>query len=92
MKTFAIFFKKNNAFIMNNELLKSNIWINQLTGLLRNSNFHIEFYFKSFIVTKHGLFKVIKHGLKNEIIKLNVIFFWVKLLSYGTYEFSKDQN
>jgi hypothetical protein len=90
MKTFANYYFLNNAFIMNNELLKSNIWTNQLTRLLRNSKIHIEFYFKSFIVTKHGLFIVIKHGLKNEIIKLNVNF--LKLLSYGTYEFSKDQN
>ncbi len=35
--------------------------------LLKNSGFHIEFYSKMFIMTKHGL--------KNEIIKLNVIFF-----------------
>jgi hypothetical protein len=51
---------------MNNELLKSNIWINQLTRLLRNSRIHIEFHSKLFIVTKHGL--------KNKIIKLTVIF------------------
>jgi hypothetical protein len=75
MKTFVKLFFEINAFIMNNELLKSNIWTNQLIRLLRNSNFHIEFYFKLFIMTKHGLFMVIKHGLKNEIIKLNVNFF-----------------
>jgi len=73
MKTFAELFFQNNAFIMNNELLKSNIWTNQLIKLLRNSNFHIEFYSKLFIVIKHELF--IEQGLKNEIIKLNVNFF-----------------
>jgi hypothetical protein len=55
---------------MNNELLKSNIWINQLTRLLRNSRIHIEFHSKLFIVTKHGL--------KNEMIKVNVKSFLVK--------------
>ncbi len=58
---------EKNAFIINNELLKSNIWINQLIRLLRNSKIHIEFHSK--------LFKVTKHGLKNKIIKLIVKFF-----------------
>jgi hypothetical protein len=76
MKTFAKLFFENNAFIIHNELLKWNIWTNQSNRLLKNSRIDIEFYFKLFIVTKHGLFIVIKHGLKNEIIKLNVFFFW----------------
>jgi hypothetical protein len=51
-------------FIMNIELLKSNIWINKLIGLLNFLKIHSEFYSKLFIMTKHGL--------KNEIINLNV--------------------
>jgi len=38
--------------------------IDQLIRLLKKSSFHIEFHSKLFIV--------IKHGLNNEIIKLNV--------------------
>jgi hypothetical protein len=63
MKTFAQLFFENNTFIINHGLL-----INQLIGLFKNSRIHIDFHSKLFIVTKHGL--------KNEIIKLNVIFFW----------------
>jgi hypothetical protein len=44
--------------------------INQLVGLLKNSKIHIELHFKLFIR--------IKNGLKNEMIKLNVNFFFVK--------------
>jgi hypothetical protein len=55
-----------------------------LIGLLKNSRIHIEFYFKLFIV--------IKHELKNEIIKLNVKSFFVKPSPYGRYEFLKGQN
>ncbi len=43
------------------------MWTSQLVGLLRNSNFHIEFHSKLFIRTKNWL--------KNEMIKLNVNFF-----------------
>jgi hypothetical protein len=39
-----------------------------LISLLRNLNFHIEFHSKLFIMTKHGS--------NNEIIKVNVNFFW----------------
>ncbi len=67
VKTFAQLFFENNAFIINSGLLKSKIWSDQLTRLLRNSRIHIEFHSKLFIV--------IKHGLKNEIIKLSVSFF-----------------
>jgi hypothetical protein len=70
MKTFLQLVFENNAFIINNELLKSNIWTNKLIGLLKSSRIHIEFYSKLFIVTKHGL--------KKEIIKLNVKSFFVK--------------
>jgi len=49
---------------MNSGILQSNIWTNQLIELLKNSNIHVEFYSKLFIMTKHGL--------KNGIIKLNV--------------------
>jgi hypothetical protein len=55
MKTFVQLFIENNAFIMNNGLLKSNILINELIGLLRNSRIHIEFYSKFFLMTEHGL-------------------------------------
>jgi hypothetical protein len=40
-------------------------------GLLRSSNFHIEFHSKLFIRTKNGL--------RNEMIKLSVKSFFVKL-------------
>jgi hypothetical protein len=40
-------------------------------GLLKNSRIHIEFCSKLFIMTTHKL--------KNEIIKLNVKYFFVKL-------------
>jgi len=60
---------QNNAFNMNSGFLQSNIWTNQLIELLRNSKIHLEFYSKLFIMTTHGL--------KNEIIKLNVkSFLW----------------
>jgi hypothetical protein len=70
MKTFAQLFFENNAFIINNGFLKSNIWTNKLTRLLKNLKFNIEFYSKMFIV--------IKHGLKKEMTKLNVKSFFVK--------------
>jgi hypothetical protein len=70
MKTFAQLFLENNAFIINNELLKFKIRIGQLIRLLKNSRIHIEFHFIFFIMTKHGL--------KNEIIKLSVKSFLVK--------------
>jgi hypothetical protein len=54
-------------FIMNTRLLKSNIWTNKLIGLLKKLKIYNELYSKLFIV--------IKHGLKNEIINLNVNFF-----------------
>ncbi len=63
----AQLFFENNTFIINSEHLNSKICIDQLIKLLKNSRFHIEFYSKLFIM--------IKHGLKNEIIKLNVNFF-----------------
>jgi hypothetical protein len=45
--------------------LKSNIWINKLIGLL----------VKKLIVNHIPIFFLVtKHGLKNEIINLNVIF------------------
>jgi len=46
---------ENNTFIINNEHFKSKIWTDQLIKLLKNSRFHIEFYSKLFIMTKHGL-------------------------------------
>jgi len=60
----------NNAFIVNNGLLKFKIWIGQLVGLLRNSRIHIEFHSKLFIGTNHGF--------KNKIIKLSVKSFFMK--------------
>jgi hypothetical protein len=52
-------------FIMNSGSLKSNIWINKLIGLL----------VKKLIVNHIPIFFLVtKHGLKNEIINLNVIF------------------
>jgi len=48
----------------------SKVHIGQLIRLLRNSRIHIEFHSK--------LFEMIKHGLKNEIIKLSVKSFFVK--------------
>jgi hypothetical protein len=55
---------------MSNGFLKLKIWIDQLIRLLKTSRIHIEFHSKLFIVTKHGL--------KNEIIKVNVKSFLVK--------------
>ncbi len=49
-----------------------------MIGLLRNSRTHIKFYSK--------LFMMIKYGLKNEIINLNVKSFFVKLSPNGSYE------
>jgi hypothetical protein len=60
MKTFVQLFFENNAFIINNELLKLEKWMGQLVGLLKNSRIHIEFHSKLFIGTKNGL--------KNEMI------------------------
>jgi hypothetical protein len=70
MKTFAQLFFENNACIINSGLFKFKKWIGQLVGLLRNSNFHIEFHSKLFIRTKNGL--------KNEMIKLSLKLFCVK--------------
>jgi len=67
MKTFAQLFFENNVIIINNGLLNLKIWTNRLSRLLINSRIHIEFHSQLFIQTKHGL--------KNEIIWLNVIFF-----------------
>ncbi len=64
MKTFAQFLFENNAFIINNELLKLKTWIAQLAKLLKNSRVHIEFQAKLFIRTMIGL--------KIEMIKFNV--------------------
>ncbi len=75
-------FFENNVFIINNELLNLKIWTNQLSRLLINSRIHIEFHSKLFIL--------IKHGLKDEIIKLNVKFFFAKLQpNHDSYEFFK---
>jgi hypothetical protein len=57
----------NNSFIISSGFLKFKIWIGQLTKLLRNSRIHSEFH--------SNLFTMTKHGLKNEIVKLNVKFF-----------------
>jgi hypothetical protein len=62
---------ENNAFIFNRRLLKLQIWINKLIGLLKISRIHIEFHSKLFILTKHGL--------NSEIIKLSVNFFLLNL-------------
>jgi hypothetical protein len=77
MKTFAQIFFENNVFIINSELFLKNlkyiyiyIWTDQLAGLLRNLKIHIEFHSKLFTRTKNGL--------KNEMVKLSVIFFLMK--------------
>jgi hypothetical protein len=70
MKTFAQSFFENNAFIINRRFLELKISINKLIGLLKISRIHIEFHSKFSTITKHGL--------KNEIIKLNVKSFFVK--------------
>jgi hypothetical protein len=46
---FAQLFFANNVFIINNGLLKSKLWIDQLIELLRNSRIHIEFHSEFFI-------------------------------------------
>jgi hypothetical protein len=71
MNTFAQFLFENNAFIINSELLKLKTWIGQLAKLLNISRVHIEFQAKLFIGT------II--GLKIEMIKFSVKFFFVKL-------------
>jgi hypothetical protein len=81
MKTFAQFLFNNNAFIINSGLLKKKIWTGQLVRLLINSRIHIEFQAKLFIG--------IRNGLKTEMIKFKVNFFFVKLYPNGNYELLK---
>lgn len=53
MKTIMYLVFENNAIIVNNGLLKTKKWIGELTRLLRNWNFHIEFHAKLFIVNDY---------------------------------------
>jgi hypothetical protein len=71
MKTFAQLSFESNAFIINSGLLKLKIQISQLVRLLKNSRIHIEFHSTLFIGTKNGL--------KNEMTKLSVKSFFVRL-------------
>jgi hypothetical protein len=71
MKTFAQLSFESNAFIINSGLLKLKIQISQLVRLLKNSRIHIEFHSTLFIRTKNGL--------KNEMTKLSVKSFFVRL-------------
>jgi hypothetical protein len=66
MKMFTQLFFENNAFIINNGLLKLKFWTNQLAGLLY-IYIYIEFHSK--------ICRGTNNGLKNEMIKLNVKYF-----------------
>jgi hypothetical protein len=67
MKTVALLFFENNESTINNALLKSKYGS---INLLNYSKIHLKFLSKKIIVSKHGL--------KNQIMKLNVKFFFVK--------------